>query len=523
MHPDMRLAPLLQDMKGRAGSIPRLAERIGVEDRTVRGWLGKSEEQLRGLHQDSVSQIVHGAKSLGIKLELFSQGPPLWDGSKSYEENIRFDPPPPNAPGELPRNHRVAFLGRQVSSPFGASASVLTSTSLRIRFLARAGADVITYKTVRSSKKNPHPYPNLFDCSEGTPILDPDQRSLPEILVGEESDTFRAVYGKMNRYGMPCPPPEVWGADFAAAKRELSVDQLLILSVVGTAEKETTDDELVADFMRVAELGVGAGADVLELNLSCPNRSGAESVLFRNPRLTAKICREVSRLKVKLLLKIGFLREKELREFFLETASLVDGYTAINTVPVVAVRNGQDHGNSVPAWGTPGLKAGLSGKPIARCGLRCVQDLARIRQQEGANKVAIIGVGGISDPMDVKSYIDSGADIVQATTAFFVDPYFGMRVRSFLDAQFSSKRMTAEDEVTFARYNWSRACGDLEKELGGNSATLRAVRDAALQDFVEWEGRHNAATSLGPRRPAPYPSADEFKKRIQARLSRQLQ
>lgn len=62
---------------------------------------------------------------------------------------------------------------------------------------------MLTYKTVRSSKKNPHPFPNLFDRSESAPTLDPDQRALPEVL--EESDIFRAIYGKINRYGTPCP------------------------------------------------------------------------------------------------------------------------------------------------------------------------------------------------------------------------------------------------------------------------------------------------------------------------------
>jgi dihydroorotate dehydrogenase len=363
----------------------------------------------------------------------------------------------------------------------------------------------------------PHPFPNLFDCSDITPELDPDQRRPPEIRVGEESDTFRPVYGKINRYGMPCPAPEIWGPDFAASKRELGPNQLLILSIVGTAGKDASDDELIRDFVKVGEYAVGAGAEVLELNLSCPNRSGPESVLFRNPRLVVRICHELGKLRVKLLLKIGFLRGKELREFFLETASHVDGYSAINTVPVVALRDGQ--GAPVPAWGAPGLQAGLSGKPILRCGLRCVQELAKTREQERATK-ALIGVGGVTTPMDVKTYLDSGADVVQATTAFFIDPYFAMRVRNFLDARLSSSRLTAEEEADAARFSWSRACGDLEKELGGNPATLRAIRDAALQDFVEWEGRHNSAVGLGVRRPESTPSIDDFKNRIRAKLSK---
>jgi len=518
MQPNMRLSALLQEMKKRAGKVARLAEAINVEDRVLRSWLGRSEDQLTRLHSSSVEQIVRGAKSLGIEPELFSVAPSLWDVSKSYEDNVQSDPGLPPVPAHPARNHRIPFLGREIASPFGASSSILTSTSLRVKFLAKSGADVIVYKTVRSTKLKPHPSPNLFDCSDRTSEIDPEQRRPLQVLVGDEPHIYQAIYGKINRYGTPSPFPEVWKADFAAANSELSQGQLLILSVVGTAEVGASEEALVADFVRVSEFGIEAGAEVLELNFSCPNRSGPEAGLFRNRRLAAKICREMAKLRVKLLIKIGYMRGKELREFFGETASFVDGYSAINTIPVVAMRDGQVVPE--PAWGKAGLEAGLSGKPILRCGLHCVQELAQIRSQERASKIAILGVGGVTTPMDVITYLKSGADVVQATTAFFIDPLFALRVRHVLDTQFAAKRSVAEDETDAARFNWSRACGELEKELGANPSTLNAVREAALLDFVDWENRRALTVGLGPRRPWPVPSISDFRNRIRKRLSR---
>jgi dihydroorotate dehydrogenase len=517
MQPDIRLAQLLQEMKRRTGTVARLAQAVGVDDRILRTWFARPDEQLRRLHSSSVEQILSGARSLGIEPELYSSGPALWDPAKSYEENLLLDPGVPPVPGRPLRNHRISFLGREIASPFGASASVLTSTSRRIQFFARGAVDVIIYKTVRSTKLKPHPYPNLFDCGEGTPELDPGQRRRLEVLVGN-GENFRAEYGKINRFGTPSPHPEVWQADFAAAKAELDPGQLLILSVVGTAERGSPDASLIADFVKVAEYGVDAGAEVLELNFSCPNRSGPEAGLFRNKQLASQICRQLSHLRVKLLIKIGFLRGRELREFFLETASYVDGYSAINSIPVVALREGQI--DPEPAWGKVGLEAGLSGRPILRCGLRCTQELSRIREEERATKIAILGGGGVTEPADVMTYLKSGADIVQCTTAFFIDPFFGMRVRNVLDSELSTRRTVAEDEADIARFNWSRACGELEKELGARPETLRAVRDAALLDFVDWENRLAQAQSLGPRRRWPVPSITEFKNRIRGRLSK---
>jgi len=162
----------------------------------------------------------------------------------------------------------------------------------------------------------------------------------------------------------------------------------------------------------------------------------------------------------------------------------------------------------------------LSGRPILRCGLRCTQELSRIREEERATKIAILGGGGVTEPADVMTYLKSGADIVQCTTAFFIDPFFGMRVRNVLDSELSTRRTVAEDEADIARFNWSRACGELEKELGARPETLRAVRDAALLDFVDWENRLAQAQSLGPRRRWPVPSITEFKNRIRGRLSK---
>src|SRR5204863_1437101 len=99
-------------------------------------------------------------------------------------ENILLDPGLPPRLSVPFKNHSIPFLGHSLKSRFGASASVITSTSQRIRFLFESGVDVVTYKTVRSDFYKSHPPPNIFFCSQNTPLLRPDV-SMPSVLVGD--------------------------------------------------------------------------------------------------------------------------------------------------------------------------------------------------------------------------------------------------------------------------------------------------------------------------------------------------
>ncbi|MFI5115445.1 MAG: hypothetical protein ACHP8B_01980 [Terriglobales bacterium] len=506
---------LLSAMREEVRTVSRLADLIDVDERTVRLWLAKPDSRL---HDDNIEKICNGARELNIELELYMSGPILWDRHRSYEENLQYDPGPAPRLGKPFKNHRYKFLGRELSSRIGASASVLTSTSMRVRYLAQTGADVLVYKTVRPVEYKPHLPPNILYCSQSEPTLDPEACSKRQIVVGDSSDAYSPAYGAMNRFGIPSRPVEVWQADFRSASGELSRSQLLILSVVGASSRDDTEVALVRGFAKVAEYALAAGAEVIELNLSCPNCAGLEGSLYHNVPLVVAICKELHNSGLKLVLKIGFMQGEELRKFFVETAGYANAFSAINSIPTIGLREGQ-HGPE-PAWGKEGLKAGLSGKPILRCGLRCVQQLARLRSAENARGIGLIGIGGVSTPSDVKSYLDSGADIVQATTAFLADPLFGIKARRFLDKQLASSQSSAEQQLDEARLNWNRASSQLERELGGTQSTLRAVHEAALEDFLSWENKHLETISIGPRRAAPIPTAEEFKKRIRQRLAR---
>lgn len=76
--------------------------------------------------------------------------------------------------------------------------------------------------------------------------------------------------------GMPSLPVEFWQDDVAQARAALQPGQVLIVSIVGTAQPGMSEDAYVEEFATLAAMVVEAGADIVEANLSCPNVGEAE-------------------------------------------------------------------------------------------------------------------------------------------------------------------------------------------------------------------------------------------------------
>src|SRR5208282_1784564 len=124
-------------------------------------WLRKSEGELQRLQADHIELIKKAAREIGLAPEMFADGPKLWDEHLGYDTNLALELSLPAEPPTF-RVHRTDFLGHSLNSPFGASASVLTSTPSRIRFLACTGCDLITVGTVRTRSFGVHPGPNIL-------------------------------------------------------------------------------------------------------------------------------------------------------------------------------------------------------------------------------------------------------------------------------------------------------------------------------------------------------------------------
>jgi dihydroorotate dehydrogenase len=220
-----------------------------------------------------------------------------------------------------------------------------------------------------------------------------------------------------NSFGMPAQEPHVWQADMARAMRGAGPGQALVASVTGTRMPGEDDQAYIEDHARAAAMCAETGAHAIEVNLSCPNLGG-HGLMCHDPQAAALVCKAVKRAigHIPLFAKLGNYTpgergEATLRRVVQATAPYVQGYGAVNAVPVPVV--GEDGGQALPGEGR-GL-AGVCGAALKSTGLDVVRRLSQIRDTGGYD-FAIIGVGGLASPADYRAYLEAGADAVQGAT-----------------------------------------------------------------------------------------------------------
>jgi dihydroorotate dehydrogenase (NAD+) catalytic subunit len=360
----------------------------------------------------------------------------IWPHLPSYDRQNAYNPaaPPlgydltPPQVRLLKRPTRIA--GLEVNFPFGISASVLTRNSDTIRFYASRGFDLLTYKTVRSTPKPAHHPPNwVFIDAQSIDHVKPP---FDQPVIGDPyfypSDVDNAAMA--NSYGVPSQDPDVWQRDVEASKQYLSSGQVLIVSVVATLPSGSwTQDDMVNDFVKVSRQAKEAGADIVEVNFSCPNTPGEQAgQIYHDPELAGRICAEVKRQALPgfpLLVKIGYLERQPLVEFVRQTQRHVQGIVAINTISMPV--NATDGTELFPGR----REAGISGPAIRRWARQTVADLVEVREEEGTtDDLAVIAVGGVTSPRDVYDYLNIGADAVESCTGAYLNPNLAIEARA---------------------------------------------------------------------------------------------
>ena len=200
--------------------------------------------------------------------------------------------------------------------------------------------------------------------------------------------------GLINAVGLPNPGID----EFVKEIREAKIFNVpLIVSVYGFSSEE---------YARVAKKAVDAGADAVELNVSCPHVKETGSEIGQNPEILAKIVKEVK----KRVEKPVFVKLSPNVTDIAETAEVAakagaDALTAINTVKAMAID---------PETATPILSnkiGGLSGPAIKPIAVRCVYEIYE------KVTVPIIGCGGITSWRDAVGFLLAGASAVQIGTA----------------------------------------------------------------------------------------------------------
>lgn len=189
----------------------------------------------------------------------------------------------------------------------------------------------------------------------------------------------------------------------------------LVVSVAGFSPEEYAD---------LADFAFRGGADLVELNLGCPNvwQGGAQKrIACFDWALVAEIFGRVEEevgADAKVSVKISpFSDPFALAEVaqVISASKLVKAVTTVNAFPNAFAYKGYGKGyESRPAIMPGGGLAGLAGPALKPIGLGQVRQLRQLLPPH----IQIIGVGGITHGQDIREYLESGAVATQVATTY---------------------------------------------------------------------------------------------------------
>lgn len=200
--------------------------------------------------------------------------------------------------------------------------------------------------------------------------------------------------------------------DLRRLKKEYP-NKVLIASIMGTNEE---------DWVELARLVEEAGADMIEMNLSCPQMTSHEmgSDVGTNAELCKKYCKAVKRgSKLPMMAKMtpNVTDMVPIAKACLEGGA--DGIAAINTIKSICNVD-LDKKIGMPIVNGKSSISGYSGKAVKPVALRFIQQL-----RTGIEDVQISGIGGIETWEDAAEFILLGAKTLQVTTAIM---QYGYRI-----------------------------------------------------------------------------------------------
>lgn len=293
-------------------------------------------------------------------------------------------------------------FGVDFPSPFGLAAG-FDKAGKGILSLTALGFGHVEIGTITGQAQPGNPAPRLFRLVEDRAVIN---------RMGFNNDGAAAVAPRLRsartrltrRYGPRTRP--VVGVNIGKTKKVDLVDA-------------------VADYLVSAEQ-LAPVADYLVVNVSSPNTPGLrllQSVESLRPLLEAvrTTADTAAGRHVPLLVKIApDLTDQDIDDVGALALDLgLDGIVATNTT--ITRENLATDAATVMSKGV----GGLSGAPLKA---RSLEVLKRLRAAVG-DGLAIIAVGGVETPEDVRERLDAGATLVQGYTAFLYEgPFWARRI-----------------------------------------------------------------------------------------------
>lgn len=358
---------------------------------------------------------------------------PFYDVNLTYEDNYAQGPFGAFAgalaeTGDAADTPAESFLGFPVNLPFGIPAGPLLNERYTTAAF-RMGFDLAVYKTVRSRAWGCNAFPNVLAVhprsADGS--LTPGSAELDEGVLADTN--YELPISISNSFGVPSRDPDVWQPDMREAIAAAGAGQLLVPSFQGSRVEGMDEAAYIADHVTTARLVCETGAELMEMNTSCPNE-GHNRLLCHDPQLVGRITEAVKNEigERPLIIKLAYIPDDDALETMVRETAALGRVQAFSTINTISARLVDAEGNqALPGAGRE--RSGVCGNAIRGAGLDMVGRLAAIRERLGLD-FAIIGVGGVIEPEDYSAYRKVGADAVMSATGAMWDATLARRIKA---------------------------------------------------------------------------------------------
>ena len=287
----------------------------------------------------------------------------------------------------------VTFLGVKFENPFCLSSSPVGNCYEMCKKAYEVGWGGVVFKTIG---------PKSYFIDEVSPRFDKlDKEDTP--FVGFKNMEQIAEHSLEENL-----------ADLRKLKKEFP-NKVLIASIMGNDEKTWED---------LARMVEEAGADMIEMNLSCPQMTSHAmgSDVGTNPELCKKYCQAVKRgSKLPMMAKMTPNITDMVPVALACLEGGADGIAAINTIKSICNID-LDKKVGLPIINGKSSISGYSGKAVKPVALRFIQQM---RQDPRLANLEISGIGGIETWEDAAEFILVGATTLQVTTGIM---QYGYRI-----------------------------------------------------------------------------------------------
>ena len=173
----------------------------------------------------------------------------------------------------------------------------------------------------------------------------------------------------------------------------------------------------LSDYLTVVEKLQDAPADLLEINISCPNVAQGGLSFGTDPRMVETVTREVRRIaKQPVIMKLTPNVTSIAEIAKAAEAGGADAVSLINTL------TGMKIDVKKRTFVLANRTGGLSGPAIHPIAVRMVYEAAK------AVSIPVIGMGGIASAEDAAEMLLAGASAVAVGTASFHDPFAAVKI-----------------------------------------------------------------------------------------------